>query len=491
MIMGVSSGAYAAGLFHLMTHAFFKALLFMAAGSIIGAMARRPVARPDGRLPHARCRSPSAASSSAAWRWRACRRSPGFFSKDDILPFVGERGGWHWILYVVGYIGAFLTAIYTFRMIFRAFLRRAVPGGAGARGRATCTTPRCRRNPLTGEEEDTDVGFPGPGPPHRRARAADEDRDGRARRAARSSAACSRSRGVDRRSSTSSSSRRSPTRTARARRPTGSRASGLVIGTVLAVAGIALAYCMWVRGPGCPAGSARGSARPTSCSSTSGTSTRSTTAAIVRPCAAVGRFCRDNVRALVRRRRCWSAARPASCGAGLGRRARRPERLPALYAALLLVGVAGVALYFLIVSSVMSPLDPDLAARGRRACSAALLPRAPGAARSCSPASLVGAGAGRSSTWSTSTRGKAGLQFVTDTMWISELGIHYKLGARRAQPVPGRLTTRAVRGRAARGQPARVGAPAPLLLHVRAGRDRACSARSARRTSRCSSPSST
>src|SRR5207248_11371534 len=39
MIMGVSIGAYAAGLFHLMTHAFFKALLFMAAGSLIGAMA--------------------------------------------------------------------------------------------------------------------------------------------------------------------------------------------------------------------------------------------------------------------------------------------------------------------------------------------------------------------------------------------------------------------------------------------------------------------
>ena len=38
MIMGVSVGAYSAGLFHLMTHAFFKALLFMAAGSIIGAM---------------------------------------------------------------------------------------------------------------------------------------------------------------------------------------------------------------------------------------------------------------------------------------------------------------------------------------------------------------------------------------------------------------------------------------------------------------------
>src|SRR3954454_155065 len=39
MVMAVSAGAYSAGLFHLMTHAFFKALLFMAAGSIIGAMA--------------------------------------------------------------------------------------------------------------------------------------------------------------------------------------------------------------------------------------------------------------------------------------------------------------------------------------------------------------------------------------------------------------------------------------------------------------------
>ena len=39
MIMGVSIGAYAAGMFHLMTHAFFKALMFMAAGSVIAAMA--------------------------------------------------------------------------------------------------------------------------------------------------------------------------------------------------------------------------------------------------------------------------------------------------------------------------------------------------------------------------------------------------------------------------------------------------------------------
>ena len=51
MVVGVSIGAYTAGLFHLMTHAFFKALLFMAAGSVIAAMADQPEHRPDGRLP--------------------------------------------------------------------------------------------------------------------------------------------------------------------------------------------------------------------------------------------------------------------------------------------------------------------------------------------------------------------------------------------------------------------------------------------------------
>ena len=49
MVVGVSIGAYAAGIFHLMTHAFFKALLFMAAGSVISAMAGHPGHRPDGR----------------------------------------------------------------------------------------------------------------------------------------------------------------------------------------------------------------------------------------------------------------------------------------------------------------------------------------------------------------------------------------------------------------------------------------------------------
>ncbi len=72
-----------------------------------------------------------------------------------------ERGGWHWALYVVGYIGAFLTAIYTFRMIFRAFHGDPVPEAvelkAGKLHHAHEPT-----NPANGEVEDYDVGFPGP-----------------------------------------------------------------------------------------------------------------------------------------------------------------------------------------------------------------------------------------------------------------------------------------------------------------------------------------
>src|SRR5919107_197761 len=51
----------------------------------------------------------------------------GFFSKDEILLVMGAQGGWKWGLYVAGYLGAFLTAIYTWRMIFRAFFGDPVP----------------------------------------------------------------------------------------------------------------------------------------------------------------------------------------------------------------------------------------------------------------------------------------------------------------------------------------------------------------------------
>ncbi|MDQ6914810.1 MAG: NADH-quinone oxidoreductase subunit L [Actinomycetota bacterium] len=160
MIMGVSSGAYAAGLFHLYTHAFFKALLFMAAGSLIAAMAGvQSLDRMSGfrrALPFTFVTFMAGGLALAAFPGFS-----GFFSKDEILAFVGARGGWHWILWGVAYVGAFLTAVYTFRMIFRAFFGEPCPE-ARELERGHLAHAEKPANPLTGEEEDVDVGFPGP-----------------------------------------------------------------------------------------------------------------------------------------------------------------------------------------------------------------------------------------------------------------------------------------------------------------------------------------
>jgi NADH-quinone oxidoreductase subunit L len=120
MIMGVGAGAYVASLFHLMTHAFFKALLFMAAGSLIAAMAGQ---QNLDRMGGFRKAMPFTFGCFVIGGLALAGVPPfsGFFSKDEILLIVGDRGGWYLGLYVVGYIGAFLTAVYTWRMIFRAF----------------------------------------------------------------------------------------------------------------------------------------------------------------------------------------------------------------------------------------------------------------------------------------------------------------------------------------------------------------------------------
>jgi NADH-quinone oxidoreductase subunit L len=160
MIMGVSVGAYAAGLFHLMTHAFFKALLFMAAGSIIGAMAGEQSLE---KMCGFRRALPFTFACFVIGGLALSGIPPfsGFFSKDEILLVTGELGGWHWALYVVGYIGAFLTAIYTFRMIFRAFYGEPVAEARELEGGHLAHAEH-PTNPATGELEDTDVGFPGP-----------------------------------------------------------------------------------------------------------------------------------------------------------------------------------------------------------------------------------------------------------------------------------------------------------------------------------------
>jgi len=143
-----------------MTHAFFKALLFMAAGSIIGAMGGE---QSLDRMGGFRKAMPFTYASFLIGGLALSGVPPfsGFFSKDEILLVVGERGGWHWALYVAGYAGAMLTALYTFRMIFRAFHNDPVPE-ARELEQGHLHHAAEPFNPANGEIEDTDVGFPGP-----------------------------------------------------------------------------------------------------------------------------------------------------------------------------------------------------------------------------------------------------------------------------------------------------------------------------------------
>jgi NADH-quinone oxidoreductase subunit L len=159
MVLGVSVAAYGAGLFHLMTHAFFKALLFMGAGSVIGAMAGvQDLDRMGGfrrAMPFTYVTFVVGALALSGFPLMS-----GFFSKDEVIAYVINRHGWFVVLAIVAYLAAGLTAFYAFRMVFRTFWGDPVPeareleGGHIAHGEPA--------NPLTGEPEDTDVGFPGP-----------------------------------------------------------------------------------------------------------------------------------------------------------------------------------------------------------------------------------------------------------------------------------------------------------------------------------------
>jgi NADH-quinone oxidoreductase subunit L len=120
MFLALGVGAFSAGIFHLMTHAFFKALLFLAAGSVIHAMGGEQDMTRMGGL-----------SKKIRWTYLTMLTATlaiagfpplaGFFSKDSILlsAYQSEHGGR--ILYAFGLLTALLTAFYMFRLIFLTF----------------------------------------------------------------------------------------------------------------------------------------------------------------------------------------------------------------------------------------------------------------------------------------------------------------------------------------------------------------------------------
>jgi len=120
MFLALGVGAWSAAIFHLMTHAFFKALLFLAAGTVILSLHHEhDIFRMGGmrkRLPLAFW---SFVIGSAALT--ALPFTSGFYSKDEILLAALAQPDYGMLLWLGGVLGAFLTALYSFRLVFVAF----------------------------------------------------------------------------------------------------------------------------------------------------------------------------------------------------------------------------------------------------------------------------------------------------------------------------------------------------------------------------------
>jgi NADH-quinone oxidoreductase subunit L len=126
MFVGAGVGAYANAMFHLMTHAFFKALLFLAAGIVIHALAGEQDIR---KMRGLRQLLPKTYWAFLVGCLALVGIPPfaGFFSKDSILAASMDRGAYGYILWVAGLAGTFLTGLYTFRLLFVVFLGEPSP----------------------------------------------------------------------------------------------------------------------------------------------------------------------------------------------------------------------------------------------------------------------------------------------------------------------------------------------------------------------------
>ena len=125
MFLALGVGAYGVAIFHLVTHAFFKACLFLGAGSVIHALSGEQDLRKMGGLAR---RLPITFVTFAVATAAIAGIPPlaGFFSKDEILwfAFASTRGGSPW-LWAVAAATALMTAFYMFRLLYLAFLGRS------------------------------------------------------------------------------------------------------------------------------------------------------------------------------------------------------------------------------------------------------------------------------------------------------------------------------------------------------------------------------
>jgi NADH-quinone oxidoreductase subunit L len=133
MVMACGVAAYSAGLFHLMTHAFFKGLLFLAAGSVIHALGGEQDMRRMGGLRH---HIPVTfwTMTAATFAIAGAPLFSGFFSKDEILARSLSSPHGSWAYWAVGVFTALLTSFYMFRLWFLTFFgefRGTVPAAHG------------------------------------------------------------------------------------------------------------------------------------------------------------------------------------------------------------------------------------------------------------------------------------------------------------------------------------------------------------------------
>lgn len=137
MMLALGTGGYVAGMFHLYTHAFFKALLFLCAGSVIHSLHTNDIWQMGGL--HKKMPVTSITFLIAALAISGIFPFSGFFSKDEILLTVLHSG--NKVLYYAALFTAFLTAFYMFRLYFVTFFGKEKEGSHSNESPAVMTVP--------------------------------------------------------------------------------------------------------------------------------------------------------------------------------------------------------------------------------------------------------------------------------------------------------------------------------------------------------------